>query len=117
MARLLKLLIIVTLVVANGSAAAGAICHHRDARDHENARLSQNAKVAAVALTEEAAASAASKNGALGSSASLTLPVYILADAAIPPAPEAVEPMLGAQRAPPPLPGRSIPPLLEPPAA
>ena len=117
MAPLMKLLMIVTLVLANGSAAAGAICHHRDARDHANARVSQNAKVAAVALTEEAAAAAASKNGALGSNASLSLPAYILPGASHAPAPDAAEPIRKWQMESTPLPSRSIRPLLEPPVA
>ena len=117
MARLLTLLMMITLVVANGSAAAGALCLHKDARAHAVARQSQDAKIAAGALSEEAAAALASKNGALGSSASLALPAYIVPVGALPPAPRAVEPM----RSPPvesaPLPSRSIRPLLEPPVA
>ena len=93
MTRLVTLLMMFTLVVANGSAAAGAMCQHRDARAHAMARQSQDAKVAAVALTEEAAAAAASKKGALGSSASVSLPAFILPSAALTPAPHAVEPM------------------------
>jgi hypothetical protein len=117
MARLLKLLMIITLVVANGSAAAGAICRHRDARAHAIARQSHDAKVAAVALTEEAAAAAASKKGALGSNASLSLPAYTLPCAALIPAPRAVEPMRRPQAESAPLSSRSIRPLLEPPVA
>jgi hypothetical protein len=117
MARLLTLLMIITLVVANGSAAAGAMCRHLDARAHAMARQSQDAKVAAGALTEEAAAAVASKKGALGSSASLSLPAFILPGAALAPAPHAVEPMPRPQAESTPLPSRSIRPLLEPPVA
>jgi hypothetical protein len=117
MARLITLLMMITLVVANGSAAAGAVCRHRDARAHAIARQSQDAKVAAVALTEEAAADVASKKGALGSNASPSLPAYILPCAALAPAPHAVEPMPRPQLESTPLPSRSIRPLLEPPVA
>ncbi len=117
MARLLTLLMIVVLVAANGSTVASAICRHRDASEHAMARQSRDAKVAAVALSEEAAAGVASKNGALGSSASLSLPAYIVPEAAVPPAPRAAEPARSPQAEAPPLPGRSIRPLLEPPVA
>jgi hypothetical protein len=117
MTRLVTFLMMITLVVANGSAAAGAVCRHRDARAHAIARQSQDAKVAAVALTEEAAADVASKNGALGSSASLSLPACVLPCAALTLAPPAVEPMRRLQLESTPLPSRSIRPLLEPPVA
>ena len=117
MARLLTLLMMIMLVVANGSAAAGAVCRHRDAREHAMARQSQDAKVAAAALTEEAAAAAASKKGALGSTASLALPAYVVPRATPAPAPHAVEPIAGWTFEAPPLPSRSIRPLLEPPVA
>jgi hypothetical protein len=117
MARLVTLLMMIALVVANGSAAAGAMCLHRDARAHAMARQSQDAKVAAGALTEEAAAAVASKKGALGGSASLSLPAYIVPAAALAPAPHAVEPMRRPQVEPTPLASRSIRPLLEPPVA
>jgi hypothetical protein len=117
MARLLTLLLMITLVVANGSAAAEAMCRHRDARAHAMARQSQDAKVAAVALTEEAAAAAASKKGALGSNVSLSLPSCILPCAALAFAPRAAEPMRRPQLESAPLTSRSIRPLLEPPAA
>lgn len=117
MARLVTLLMIITLVVANGSAAAGAICRHRDARAHAIARQSQVAEVAAVALTEDAAAAVISKKGALGSNVSLSLPAYILPRAALSPAPATVEPMPRPQVESTPLSSRSIRPLLEPPVA
>ena len=117
MTRLVTLLMMIALVVANGSAAATAMCHHRDARAHAIARQSQDAKVAAVALTEETAAAAASKKGALGSNVSLSLPAYIVPEAALAPAPDAARPMPRPQGEPARLSGRSIRPLLEPPVA
>jgi hypothetical protein len=117
MARLLTLLMMIVLVAANGSAVAGAMCHHRDAREHSIARQSRDAKVSASALTEEAAAAIASKNGTVGSSASLALPAYILPQANLPFAPRDVEPMRRPQVDATPLSSRSIRPLLEPPVA
>jgi len=117
MARLVTLLMIITLVVANGSAVAGAVCRHRDAREHAIARQSQDAKVMAVALTEEAAAAVAAKKGAFGSAASLALPAYILPAASLSSVPPAVQPVRGAEPEPAPLSSRSIRPLLEPPVA
>ena len=116
MARLLTLLMMITLVVANGSAAAGAICRHRDAQAHAIARQSHDAKIAATALTEEAAAALHAKKGALGGAA-VSLPAYIVPSAAPTPAPNAAEPMRSARTEPVRLPDRAIPPLLEPPAA
>ena len=115
MARLLTLLMMLTLVVANGSAAADAMCRHRDAREHAIARQSQDAKVAAVALSEEAAAAVGSKSGTLGGSASVSLPAYMLPSPALTPAPLAAEPLPSPQRRAASLSGRSIRPLLEPP--
>ena len=117
MARLLTLLMMIALVVGNGSAAAGALCRHQDARAHAIARQSHDAKIAATALTEEAAAAAVSKKGALGSGPSLSLPAYILPAAAPIPAPRASEPAQGLQADSMQPAGRSIRPLLEPPVA
>ena len=117
MARLLTLLMIITLVVANGSAAAGAVCRHLDARAHAIARQSEDANVAAAAMTEEAAADLASKKGALGATVSLAMPACILPDATLAAAPLKVEPMRPMQVESSPLTSRSIRPLLEPPAA
>jgi hypothetical protein len=117
MARLLTLLMMIALLVANGSAAADAMCRHRDAREHAIARQSQDAKVAAAALTEEAAAAVGSKSGTLGGNASVSLPAYILPSAALTPAPLAAEPLPRPQVQVPPPAGRSVRPLLEPPVA
>lgn len=117
MARFLTLLMIVTLMVANGSAVAGAICRHQDAREHAIARWSQDAQVRTGALMEDAAAAAASKKGALGSVASLALPAYVLPPATLPAVPPAAKPMHQPDAESAPLPSRSIRPLLEPPVA
>ena len=117
MARLMTLLMMITLVVANGSAAAGAVCRHQDARAHAIARASQDAKVSAAALTEETAADVGSKKGAVGGTAALSLPAYILPRATLTPAPRASEPIARAEGESPPLTSRSIRPLLEPPVA
>jgi hypothetical protein len=117
MARFLTFLMMITLLVANGSAVAGAVCRHRDAREHAIARQSQDATVMAQALTEDAAAAVASNKGALGSIASLSLPAYVLPETALSSVPQAVEPMRAPEREAAPLLGRSIRPLLEPPVA
>ena len=117
MARLLTLVMMITLLVANGSAAAGAVCRHQDARAHAIARVSHDAKISAAALTEEAAADVGSKKGAIGGTAALSLPAYILPRATSAPVPRAGEPMQRAEGESPPLASRSIRPLLEPPAA
>src|SRR5690349_18699099 len=110
MARFLTLLMIVVLMVANGSAVAGAICRHQDAREHAIARWSQDPRVVADALMEDAAAAVASRKGSPASVASLSLPAFILPSATLSTVPHAVEPMRGAERVSAPLPSRSIRP-------
>lgn len=117
MMRLMTLLMMISLVVANGSAAAGAVCRHQDARAHALARLSHDAKISTAALTEETAADVDSKKGALGGNASLSLPAYILPRVTPTPAPRASDPVGVPDCEATPLVSRAIPPLLEPPAA
>lgn len=117
MRRFLTLLLAFTLVFANGAAVAGAICHHESLADHALARTSQDTRVSGAALGEEAAASVASKKGALAYAGAivwvadlsrgpqLTVPV---GDAC------PVDPEMTAVR---PLVGRSLIPLLQPPSA
>jgi hypothetical protein len=115
MSRLLTLLMIAILVVAHGSSVAASVCRHQSSVEHVAALRSHDAKIAAVALDEEAAGKVASKKGQTANPASwppgtlpapdlavplrLTEPVDLrLADASVPP-------------------GASLRPLLEPPAA
>lgn len=108
------LLMIVALVVGNASAAAEAICRHQSPLDHAAARQSDDRKIAAVALTEDAAASVIAKKGAVPSASA-----SILADL-LPPAALAIplglaEPLRRRFGDGPELKGASLAPLLQPP--
>jgi hypothetical protein len=117
MRRFLTLLLVFTLVVANGSAVAGAICRHESLADHVAARISRDARISGVAFSEEAADSVASKKGALAGAGAiawvahlsggpqLTIPFGIT---------RPVDPETAPVR---PLVGRSLAPLLQPPSA
>ena len=70
MYRLLTLLIMLAFAFTNGAALATAVCQHRDASAHLAASYSLDAEVSAEALSEETAATAASKKGAVGDSSS-----------------------------------------------
>jgi hypothetical protein len=58
---LLKYLMILALVVAQGPAFAAAVCQHRDAVQHVAARQSSDRHIAAAALSEEKAAAETSR--------------------------------------------------------
>lgn len=117
MRRLLTLFLVFTLVIANGSAFAGAICRHQSLAEHNAAKASSDARVSGVALSEEAADSVASKKGALADAGAiawvghlarapqLTVPFGFI---------RPVDPEMAAVR---PLLGRSLAPLLQPPSA
>jgi hypothetical protein len=107
-------LMIVALMVGNASAAAEAVCRHQSPLDHAAARQSDDRKIAAVALTEDAAAAVGAKQGAVPSASA-----SILADL-LPPAALAVplrlaEPLRRQFPDGPVLEGTSLPPLLQPP--
>ena len=116
MRRLLSLLLVFTLVVANGPALAGAICRHGYLAEHVAARISNDSRVAGVALSEEAADSVASKKGALANAAAIAWvadlspgPQLMIPTDFTPPA----DPEMALIR---PLVGRSLTPLLQPPS-
>lgn len=108
---------VVILVVASGSSVAGAICRHESLANHAAARQSPDVRVAGVAFSEEAANSVASNKGALADAGAIAW----IAD--LSPAPRLTIPFgpsrpLDADMAlARPLVGRSLAPLLEPPAA
>jgi hypothetical protein len=109
------LLMIVALMVGNASAAAEAVCRHQSPLDHAAARQSDDRRVAAAALTEDAAASVSAKQGAVPSASA-----SILADL-LPPAVLAVplplaEPLRRQFPDGPVLEGSALPPLLQPPS-
>jgi len=117
MRRFLTLLLVFTLVVANGPAVAGAICRHGSLADHVAARISNDSRVSGAALSEEAADSVASRKGALANAAAiawvadlssgpqLTIPLGFALS---------IDPEMAPAR---PLVGRSLTPLLQPPSA
>jgi hypothetical protein len=117
MRRFLTLLIVFTLVIANGPAVAGAICRHGSLAEHVAARTSHDSRVSNAALSEEAADSVASKKGALANSVAISW----VADLSRGPQVTApfniglsVDPETAPVR---PLLGRSLAPLLQPPSA
>jgi len=115
--RLLSFLMVVILVAANGSSVAGAICRHEGLANHAAARQSPDARVAGVASSEEAADSVASKKGALAAAGAVAWVVDLSPGPrlTIPFGPDRpLDPDLALVR---PLVGRSLAPLLEPPAA
>ena len=117
MRRFLTFLLVFTLVIANGSAFAGAVCRHQSLADHDAAKISNDARISGVALSEEAADSVASKKGALADAGAiawvghlarapqLTVPFGFI---------RPVDPEMAPVR---PLLGRSPAPLLQPPSA
>ena len=117
MRRLLTLFMMFTLVVANGSAVAGAICRHGSPASHEAARTSNDAPISGVASTEETADSVASKKGALALAGAIAFVADLSAG------PQLIVPLDLARPLDPhmapvsPLSGRSLAPLLEPPTA
>lgn len=117
MRRFLTALLVFTLVIANGSAVANAVCQHGSLAAHEAARTSNDSRISGAALSEEAADSVASKKGALANAGAivwvadlsrgpqLTIPFGVA---------HALDPEMAAVR---PLVGRSLTPLLQPPSA
>jgi hypothetical protein len=117
MRRFLTLFLVLTLVVANGPAAAGAICRHESLADHIAARTSDDARISGAAFSEEAADSVVSKKGALAGAGAIVWvadlssgPQLIVPFSFIQP----VDPETAPVR---PLVGRSLTPLLQPPSA
>jgi hypothetical protein len=114
--RILTFLMMIMLVVAPSAMVSAAACRHKNPLEHALARANADAKIANVARSEETAASL-SKKGTLSNAASGAW----LADMLPPPEfaipfhiAEPVQRSFGNEDA---LPGTSIRPLLEPPAA
>jgi hypothetical protein len=113
----LTLLLMFTLVIANGPAVAGAICRHGSLAEHIAARTSHDARISGAALSEETADSVASKKGATANAGAIAW----VAD--LSPGPQLtipfgfgheVDPEMTPVRL---LVGRSLTPLLQPPSA
>lgn len=117
MRSLLTFLMLISLVIANGSCVAAAVCRHQDVRAHAAALQSHDKKVAAVAQTEETARSAASKKAAPADARALTLAAYTLPPAIAAFPPRLMEPNRPWAEDAAGLAGLSIRPLLEPPSA
>jgi len=108
---------LIVLVAAHSTSFAAAICHHQSVAAHDAARQSDDAGISGVAFREEAADSVASKKGALAdaggigwvadlsSGPGLAIPFDLT---------RPLDPDLALVTT---LVGRSLAPLLEPPAA
>jgi hypothetical protein len=117
MRSLLTFLVLITLVVANGSSVAAAVCRHQDALAHAAALQSGDEKVAAAAHTEETARSETSKKAAPADARVLMLAAYTLPPAVAAFPERLMEPSRPWVEDAALLAGRSIRPLLEPPSA
>lgn len=116
-ARLLSLLMMLGLVLTDSAGTAAALCQHESAEAHATALQSTQADIAAEAVVEEAAAAAASKEGALADAGGLQLGGYVLPSDPALPTPASLAAVHGraadaAKRA-----SRAVSPLLEPPLA
>lgn len=116
MSRLLTLLMIIMLVIVPSSMVSAAICQHQSPVEHALARADSDARVANVARSEETAASH-SKKATLFDAPAVFLLADMLPTAQLTPPLGGAEPirrsLLDEGR----LPGTSLRPLLEPPAA
>jgi hypothetical protein len=115
-ARFLSLLVILTLVIGQGSSVAAAMCRHQDAHAHALARQSRDPRVAAIPLAEEAAAAAVSKKAPQSADGSVHWPADLLPAALPILLLRVLEPIRLRPARAPPLASASILPLLEPPA-
>ena len=115
MHRLLTLLLMLALALANGPAMAAAMCAHADVDAHVSAREGGDGMAARAALAEEVAGKSVSRHKATPDSAAAALAGCILPSTPEPPF------RLFCATAPPAqmdvaiLAGRSEPPLLKPP--
>lgn len=116
MNRILTLLMIIVLAVAPASMLSAAVCRHHSAIEHDLARASADARIANAARTEETATLLA-KKGMLADEASGSFLADMLPMAGLTPpfdTAERLKRLLANENA---LPGASVRPLLEPPAA
>jgi hypothetical protein len=116
-ARLLSLLMMLTLVLTNSAATAAALCQHEDAEAHASARQSDDAHIAAEAIIEEAAAAAESKEGAVADAGGFQLGGYLLPSDLLLPTPASLASAHQRSADADKRPSRAVSPLLEPPLA
>jgi len=117
MAPLLRLLMILSLVMSQGTSMAQAVCRHANAQEHALARESGDAKIAAVSIREDAAATAASKKASQSPNGSSHWPAELLPPVAAVPAFRAAEPIRLRPGTADLLASTNVPPLLKPPSA
>ncbi len=117
MTRFLTLFMILALLIGQGSSVAAAICHHQNAAEHVAARQSDDARIAAVSLGEEAAAAVASKKGSQSAGASIHWPAEMLPATANAAPFRRLEPIRFQPARHAPLKSATLRPLLEPPSA
>jgi len=117
MTRLLSLLMILALVITQGTSMAQAVCRHASAQEHAQARESGDARIAAVSIQEDAAAAAAAKKASQAPDSSGHWPAELLPPLAAAAPVRVAEPLRLRPGAFAPLASASIPPLLQPPSA
>lgn len=108
---------IVTLIAGNASSTVAAICRHQSVRAHAMALQSHDKKIAAVALTEETAASVSAKKGAVSHGGSVPILAHLLPPAALSLPLQLAEPARRQFPDGPVLNGTLVRPLLQPPLA
>jgi hypothetical protein len=117
MPRLLTFLMILALVVTQGTAMAAAVCRHETVQAHSAARASEDRTVASVALDEESAASTRSKKAPSSSDLSGGWPAPLLPPASVAAPDRTAEPVRLRPPAYSALPSVTRVPLLKPPSA
>jgi len=115
--RVLTALLLVILVMTEGSSLAQQVCRHASAEAHAIARNSRDRSTAAAALAEESAAAAAAKKTALFDAESFAWAADMLPPVGLAPPTQVAEPIRQLLADAPAPPGRSVPPLLQPPLA
>jgi hypothetical protein len=115
MTRLMTLLIVLAFVVSQGSSFAAAICVHQSPHAHAVALQSHDRKIAAQALTEDAAGQAASKKGSLSNGGAASPASDMLVPAALVAPFRIADAMRRRLTDAPGLAGTSVRPLLPPP--
>jgi hypothetical protein len=116
-ARLLSLFMILALVTSQGTAMASALCRHGSAQQHAVALRSADAKIASVAIGEEAAAASAAKKAQPAPDSSGHWPAQLMPAEADVPVLRIAEPLRlrpGPQAD---LASATVPPLQRPPSA
>src|SRR5689334_1695109 len=115
--RILTALLLVILVMTEGSSLAQQVCRHASAEAHAIARNSRDRSTAAAAIAEESAAAAAAKKTALLDAEGFAWAADMLPPLALAPPQQIAQPIRRRVADAPAPPGRSERPLLQPPSA